>query len=262
MRSTSPHRIHRHARLLAIVLLLAGPVTGARAAVLLELFTAQGCSSCPPADRLLSAMGRDPDLGKQLVPIAFHVDYWDTKGWRDRFSDHAWTQRQTEYVHRLGGDMIYTPQIVVDGGAQCVGSDVACIKKAVESASAQPHGTVALAFAEQRRDAVEVQVTAQLPAGAHDADVLVGVYESGLDTEVSGGENAHKTLHDDYVVHRLEHAFGVSAGSSRSKSVKVELAPDWRREQVGVVVFLQDPKTHAVMGATAAPLRGAPAASR
>jgi len=262
MRPSSPPTDRRHAGIIALALVLAlgSFAASARAGVLLELFTAQGCSSCPPADRLLTAMGRDPDIGKQVVPIAFHVDYWDTAAWRDRFSSHEWTERQHDYAKQIAGTQVYTPQLVIDGTAVCVGSDVACIKKAVEAAKAQPHGTVDLSLGALRGDRIEVSVTAQLPTEAHKADVFLAVYESGLDTEVSGGENAHKTLHDDYVVHHLERAFTVSGGPARSKSVEVKLGPDWRREQVGIVAFVQDPKTHAVLGSAAAPLPAAPAA--
>ena len=182
-------------------LLSAASVDGA---VLVELFTAQGCSTCPPADRLLSAMGSDPDLGKQVVPLAFHVTYWNTDAWKDRFSSDAWTKRQRDYVLGAGGAQVYTPQMVVAGDAQCVGSDVKCIKRGVETASARAQGTVTVVPAPPEGNAVEVALTARLPAGQRALDVMVALFESGLDTEVSGGENAHKTLHNDYVVRRLQ----------------------------------------------------------
>jgi len=229
-------------------------VLPARAAVLVELFTAQGCSTCPPADRLLSAMGSDPDLSKQVVPLAFHVDYWNTSSWRDRFSDAAWTKRQNDYVIGAGGTQVYTPQMVIAGGKQCIGSDVKCIKEGVETATAQAQGTVTV-VPTTRGDQVEVAVTAQLPAGQRALDVMVALYESGLDTEVSGGENAHKTLHDDYVVRRLQRAFKVSGAGEKKDSVTLRLDKDWQRGSLGVAVFLQDPKTHQIYGAASAPVR-------
>jgi hypothetical protein len=235
--------------LVLAILFCVAPVASARAAVLIELFTAQGCSTCPPADRLLSGMGTDPDLSRQVVPLAFHVDYWNSAAWRDRFSDAVWTKRQRGYVLAAGGDQVYTPQAVINGGKQCVGSDVQCIKAGVEAAAAQPQGQVALAVAPHGSDAFEVAVTAQAPAGVKSLDVMVAVYESGLETAVSGGENAHKTLHDDFVVRRLERAFGVSAGDSKQKSVRVKLDDGWQRDHLGIAVFLQDPKTQQVYGA-------------
>ncbi len=231
----------------ALALAAAVPANGA---VLVELFTSQGCSSCPPADRLLVAMGKDPDLAKQIVPLAFHVDYWDRLGWRDRFSDAAWTRRQNDYARQLEADTIYTPQLVVGGSADCNGADVQCIKKAVEAAEARPaQGRVEVALAPAGNGAVNATVRAQAPAGATAVDVMVAVYESGLETEVKGGENARKTLHDDYVVRRLQRAFKLSGPAERSEAVTLRLERDWQRQNLGVVVFLQDAKTFRVYGA-------------
>jgi hypothetical protein len=245
------------ARLAAI--LLAGVLTAtavpSRAAVLVELFTAQGCSTCPPADRLLSAMGADPDLGKQVVPLAFHVDYWDTPAWRDRFSDPRWTQRQRAYVSGTKGARVYTPQMVVAGGTQCVGSDLPCIRAAVEAAAKAPQGSVELAVAPLRGDEVTVEIHASAPAGQPALDVMVILWESGLDTEVKGGENAKKTLHDDYVVRRLGRAFRLGSGGTRGGKETLRIDDGWRRDRLGIAVFLQDPKTLRVYGAAAAPVR-------
>ena len=239
--------------LLAAVVVATLTASVGDAAVLVELFTAQGCSSCPPADRLLTAMGSDPDLGKQVVPLAFHVTYWNTDAWTDRFSDMAWTKRQKEYVIAAGGERIATPQMVIAGGAQCVGSDVACIKAGVEAAQAKPQGAVSVVPA-VRGGEVAVTVTAQAPVGQKSLDVMVALYENGLSTDVRGGENAHKTLHDDYVVRRLQRAFKLSGDGQREQAVTLKLDPSWQRGKLGVAAFLQDPKTHQVFGAAAAPL--------
>jgi hypothetical protein len=255
-----PYTFVSRAGLLLTLVFAALPGGAAGAAVLVELFTAQGCSTCPPADRLLSGMGTDPDLRKEVVPLAFHVDYWNSSSWRDRFSDAAWTRRQNDYVRAAGGDQVYTPQAVINGGKQCVGSDVQCIKAGVQAAATQPQGQVAMSVAADGSSALEVAVTAQAPAGVaglKSLDVMVAVYESGLETAVSGGENAHKTLHNDFVVRRLERAFGVSAGDSKQKSVRVKLDEGWQRDHLGVAVFLQDPKSQRVYGAASAPLLAA-----
>ena len=251
---TATSRAPRLAALTALLLALPFPLATARAAVILELFTAQGCSSCPPADRLLTAIGADADLGKRVVPLAFHVDYWDTPAWRDRFSDKAWSRRQADYVHAAGQTEVYTPQAIVDGARACVGSDVRCLHEAVDAASARDHGAVEITAAPPKGDAVEVTVDARLPTGVARADVMVAVWEMDLDTEVSGGENAHKTLHDDYVVRRLEKAFTVSQADAVHRTVRLALDPQWKRDRLGVAVFLQDPRSKRAMGAAAAPL--------
>ena len=254
--ASRPYTFVARAGLLLTFVFAAMQGGAAGAAVLVELFTAQGCSTCPPADRLLSGMGADRDLQKEVVPLAFHVDYWNSSSWRDRFSDAAWTRRQTDYVHAAGGDQVYTPQAVINGGKQCVGSDVQCIKAGVQAAAAQPHGQLAVSVAPHGDNAFEVAITAQAPAGVKSLDVMLAVYESGLETAVSGGENAHQTLHNDFVVRRLERAFSVSTGDSKQKTVRVKLDEGWQRDHLGIAVFLQDPKTQRVYGATNEPLTG------
>jgi hypothetical protein len=228
---------------------LAAPVP-ARAAVLVELFTALGCPFCPPADRLLSAMGSDPDLSRQVVPLAFHVDYWNSRSWHDRFSNAAWSKRQTAYVLDAQGAGVYTPHAVIAGGRQCNGADVACIHAAVEAAAARPQGAVELSVTPLGGE-VEIAVKARAPASPRSLDVMVALYESGLSTEVKGGENANKTLHNDYVVRRLERAFRLDGDAAREGSITLRLDGEWVRGNLGVAAFLQDPKTHEVRGVTA-----------
>jgi len=221
-----------------------------RAAVLVELFTAHGCPFCPPADRLLSALGSDPDLSRQVVPLAFHVDYWNGRSWHDRFSDAAWTRRQRDYVLDAHGTRVYTPHAVIAGSRQCNGADVACIHAAVEAVAARPQGAVALRVTASGGKA-EVAVKAEAPSSPRSLDVMVAIYESGLSTEVKGGENAAKTLHSDYVVRRLERAFRLAGDAAREGSITLRLDGTWVRRHLGVAAFLQDPKTHEVRGAAA-----------
>lgn len=221
-----------------------------RAAVLVELFTALGCPFCPPADRLLSAMGSDPDLSTQVVPLAFHVDYWNSRSWHDRFSNAAWTRRQTDYIFDADGTTVFTPHVVIAGSRQCNGADVACIRAAVEEAAARPQGAVELRVTARGGD-VEVVVKAHAPSSPRSLDVMVALYERGLSTEVRSGENASKTLPSDYVVRRLERAFRLAGDATREASIKLRLDGEWVRSHLGVAAFLQDPKTHEVKGAAA-----------
>src|SRR5690348_11228611 len=91
--------------------------------VVVELFTSQGCSSCPPADRLLSKLGEDPRFAGKVLPLSFHVDYWNSIGWQDPFSSARWSARQNDYARAFRSDRIYTPQTVVNGTSECVGND-------------------------------------------------------------------------------------------------------------------------------------------
>ena len=196
------------------------------APLVVELFTSQGCSSCPPADRLLGQLARDGQSdGRPVVPLAFHVDYWNDLGWADPYSLPAWTERQRQYAEALGGDRVYTPQLVIGGGADAVGSQAGAVARAIAAAPAQ---TAITASARWQRD--KLTVTATAPA---DADVLVAVWEGRTSTAVPRGENAGETLASDHVVRRLERV--AAAGQTGSLTLPIDAA--W--SSVGAVAFAQ-----------------------
>lgn len=191
----------------------------AKGPVVLELFTSQGCSSCPPADRYLASL-RPGDVvaGRPVIPLAFHVDYWNDLGWADPFSAEAWSERQQGY-----GGRVYTPEIVVAGGADAVGSD----RKEVERLIAAAPATAELPARLERRQAALV-ITATAPAGTR---VLAAIVEDGRVTAVSAGENGGRELRDDHVVRAL-----VPVDDGRAE---VALDPAWGA--VRVVVLAQEP---------------------
>src|SRR3954451_12913119 len=141
--------------LLALALIAIAPRSGAgepgpsipgdRVAVV-ELFTSQGCSSCPPADRLLSQLSRDPRYQGKVIPLSFHVDYWNSLGWQDPYSSSRWSQRQQQYAARVfHTNRIYTPQAVVNGRSECVGnSDEQVLGRINDALNAEPAGRVSL----------------------------------------------------------------------------------------------------------------------
>src|SRR4051812_35050206 len=139
--------------------------------ILVELFTSEGCSSCPPADAALARLHQaQPVPGVQLLVLSEHVDYWDSLGWRDPYSQHQFTERQERY-----GSRIYTPQALVDGRTDVLGSDQRGIEKAAQAAAAQPHGTVS---AQQAGEKVRISVNGLPPHGR--AQVFLAVVEDGL----------------------------------------------------------------------------------
>ncbi len=225
-------------------------------AVVVELFTSQGCSSCPPADRLLGQLPAEVD-GVQVLPLAFHVDYWNDLGWRDPFSSAEWTARQNRYAHALGAGRIYTPQLVVQGTADVVGSDrgkaVDLIRRAAGRAS---DGARIQATTTAGSHGLTVSVDAALGArragSPARADAWVALVENGLATRVARGENQGRGLVNHFVVRRLTRAFAVEPGSSRRGDVALALEPGWRRDRMVVTVFLQDEKGLAVLAAAAA----------
>ena len=240
---------------LAAILASAGAAAGdeppARPAVVLELFTSQGCSSCPHADHVLSRLGREVEAdGIALVPLAFHVDYWNRIGWVDPFSSDRWSARQRRYAAVFGLRSVYTPQIVLNGRAELVGSHEGSLRAEIPAAvPADPAGRVRILGASLDAAAAElvVDLAAEI-AERPEAPRLVAnlaLFESGLVTRVEAGENARRTLENDYVVRLLRPALRFEPGSElrRRERVRIALDADWSVANLGLAAFLQDTET-------------------
>lgn len=220
-------------------------------AVLVELFTSQGCSSCPPADHLLSQLGREAGV----IPLAYHVDYWNYIGWTDPFSSPEWSKRQRAYAAAMRSDQVYTPQVVIDGRIHVVGSDERKVRKAIAEAMARPsNGQIQLVSVNWLETAAEIEIRAKNSApGA--AEVIVEVTEGGLTTKVDRGENAGRGLANDHVVRKLIRAFLLEPGAEKITRVTIPIDPRSKRDRLRAVAFLQDRKSLEVLGTTAGPLR-------
>lgn len=210
--------------------------------VVLELFTSEGCSSCPPADDLLTAIAQRPAANVTVIPLAFHVTYWDSDAWRDRFSDTRYTDRQKEYQSRFRIPAIYTPQSVIDGQFQTSGNDARGVDALLKQAATQKK-TVNVDLA-TTGDAVTITAN----GGEASDKVLLAITEDGLSTEVRGGENRSRTLHHTGVVRSLQ-PLG-TLGSGFSRSVRVKIRKDWQRDKLHAVVLVQDRDDHVVGAAT------------
>jgi len=216
--------------------------------ILAELFTSQGCSSCPPADRLLSSIRDLAGDGAEVIPLAFHVDYWDDLGWKDPFSAAEWTERQRRYALRVSGGRVYTPMLVVQGRAHMVGSSQGEIEAALRRAARDPAtGATIAAHASSPG-----KLTVDAAAGGARATAFVALVESGIDTTVERGENQGRVLRNDFIVRRLSRAFDLAANARKSETVDLALDPSWRRDRVVVVLFLQDPESLAIQAAARA----------
>src|SRR5437899_1342401 len=194
------------------LLLAKTPQTGEpRKAVVVELFTSEGCSSCPPADELLGHLRQDL-AGKniQVIPLGFHVDYWNSLGWKDRFSSADFSHRQEQYARSLRVDGPYTPQMIVDGAHEFVGNSAGEAQRAVRYAANQPEIAV-VKISAAGTDQLQVQVKA--PASAGDAGVLLVLTEDNLTTKVGSGENGGRTLHHAAVVREFRQLGKLSNGS-------------------------------------------------
>ena len=220
-------------------LALAGP----RPPVLVELFTSEGCSSCPPADAALAALARDPALrSAKVVPLELHVDYWNQLGWADPFSAPEFTARQEAYARVLGGDGLYTPQMVVDGWVSGVASPSG-LRRGVEKAAARSKARLEVVVVARPG----LEVTVRPPAGLT-GRLMVALSEDRLTSKVERGENRGLTLAHAPVARLLVDDGPVGA----EHHLRLGVAPGWRREQLRVVAFVQDPSGRVVAVGTAA----------
>lgn len=243
---------------LAAILLSAsggeGTVQQPRTRVVLELFTSEGCSSCPPADELLRRLIREqPIPGVEVIALSEHVDYWNRLGWKDPFSSSRFTERQEEYLQHFDGNGMYTPQAVIDGRWQVVGNDWPAVRKALLAAADAPKASVDV----QSRTAdgrVSVNVTVadapQDPSG--DVDVMLAIIENGLSIDVKHGENARRRLEHDAVVRKLEKIGTLSRGArSGTFTATVPVASDWSTTKLQLLVFLQHRRSGWILGTSA-----------
>ena len=225
----------------------AAPAGQAQPFAVVELFTSEGCSSCPPADRLLSEISSEAArTGRNVLALEFHVDYWNGPAWRDSLSAAASTERQQRYAHVLGTEL-YTPEAIVNGRVACVGSDAGRLRDAIGAALGQhPRTRLSIEIAgEGGRRAVRWQVRDAAPG----ALLSVALTESGFRTHVGGGENAGRELvHDDVVREFRSRPLG---GESSGEAL-IPVASSSRPRRV--VVMVQDPKTLAILDAAALPL--------
>jgi hypothetical protein len=214
------------------------------APVVVELFTSQGCSSCPPADALIHDITNDPAMRGRVIPLAFHVDYWDSLGWRDPFSSAEWTQRQARYARTMHLSSAYTPQAVVNGTREFVGSNRSALSAALEKASNEKlRGEITLSA---RREGNSLIATIHATIPAND-DLMLAIVEDGVTTKIEHGENAGRTLTNDAIVRKLVR---VTVGQT---TLTVPIEPAWRN--IGADAFLQDRTTLAIGAAAAAQVR-------
>ncbi len=224
------------------------------ALAVLELFTSEGCSSCPPADALLTEIvGGYRGSERRVFGLAFHVDYWDGLGWPDRFSSAANTARQRLYARSFGSSGLYTPQMIVDGKEQLTGSDARrAAESLVRALDASPALPVALRPRAAGRDAVVVDY--DVP-GAPEGSVLnIAIVERAASTTVRAGENGGRELHHTNVVR----AFTAVSTRPSTGSVTFPLTPSDRGDAGELIGYVQQPPGHGqgmpILGATESPL--------
>ena len=232
---------------------LAGPPgpPGERQPVIVELFSSEGCSSCPPADTVLRDLAAtQPVPGAQVIALEMHVDYWNYLGWADPFSSAAFTARQRAYSNVFGQRGVYTPQMVIDGKAELVGSRESDAKRRIAEAAKAPKARVGV---ERKGDSVAISVGA-LP-GNEAVTVWLAIAEENLKVPVTRGENAGQTLAHGPVVRSLK-KLGTMAKDSKSQmfSSTLTLDPAWRKKGLRAIAFAQRDSSLQIVGAGSASL--------
>ena len=229
--------------------------SGARTAVLVELYTSEGCDSCPPADRWLSSLqskGYTPD---KVVPLALHVDYWDYIGWKDPYAKREFATRQRRLAELKRAKIVYTPQVLLQG-QDFRHWDSGEFASAVDKLNRQPpRATISLVLNAMGKAGADVTVTAELLSAAErkDAALYVAAFENKLSSQVAAGENKGKTLPHDYVVREwigpIEFGADLKVGEKRT----LPLLPNANPQQSGVAAFVQNRSTGEVLQALMLP---------
>ena len=224
-----------------------------RTPVLVELFTSEGCSSCPSADRLLIELHRtQPIAGAQLLVLSEHVDYWNRLGWTDPFSDQRFSKRQSWYSMHWP-TRVYTPQAIVDGTKELVGSDRKAMRKAIEVAVRKPKQPIEIRAGEIVDGRLRVAVDLPEQSGQRRADIYLALVEDDLVNDVSRGENSGLRLEHVGVVRSLE-KLGAT-GQAESFDQALELEPGWDRSQLRLIAFAQDKRSRRIVALGSADLQ-------
>jgi hypothetical protein len=231
----------------------AAELSSTPAPVLLELFTSEGCSSCPPADRLLETLDRTHSIaGAEVIVLSEHVDYWDRLGWRDPFSSPQYSARQYDYSRKFHLDSVYTPQLIVDGRIQLVGSDRSGATAAIDSARHEQKLIVAISNVARTGSQVtaRIELAAKPPQiKARTAALYVALADNRDESQVARGENAGRDLAHVAVVRSLTQIGTISLDNPFARDVTVSSQPGAGTNGLRMVAFLQDLVSGQILGA-------------
>jgi|HubBroStandDraft_4_1064222.scaffolds.fasta_scaffold67007_3 hypothetical protein len=253
----------RYVAILAFLgLRLAQAADDRRVPVVVELFTSEGCSSCPPADQLLARMDRSqPVAGVRVIALEEHVDYWNSLGWTDPFSSSQYRFRQNDYGRKFSAEGIYTPQMIVNGQAQFVGTDGDRAAQEIARAALQQSIVLELKATPKASDPdlvdLSVKVTNTEPGKAHNSNVYLAVTESDLSSNVQRGENSGRLLRHAPVVRSFGVIGKIDARGASTGAITdtLKLPREWKRENLRAVVFVQERDSFKITGAAITDLR-------
>ena len=221
--------------------------SGTATVPLLELYTSEGCSSCPPADKWMSGIKAD-----KVTPLAFHVDYWDYIGWKDKFSKSEYSDRQRKTAAFGGAGFVYTPQFVMNG-RDFKGWDNSRLREKIESSQKlAPRAHLTLnAVQENGKIILKTSANTSNPADAKNVDVFIAIYENNLVSKVNAGENNGRELKHDYVVREFFGAYQMNNQNQFTKDFN--LSTEWKKRNAGAVIFVQDSQNGEILQSLALP---------
>ncbi|MCH7889717.1 MAG: DUF1223 domain-containing protein [Proteobacteria bacterium] len=229
------------ASLVAAAMLLDAPAAGAEPPTLVELFTSQGCSSCPPAEAFVAELAKRDDV----IALSMHINYWDYIGWKDPFASEATTGRQRSYARRLSRGMVYTPQTVIDGAAHAVGSDRGSVERAIRKAQAEPRLRLDIGLAQTADKGLVVSLPGADFKGT--AAVWLARYDAERTTRVTRGENAGRKLRSTNVVRDLQ-KIGTWTGQPLELRLPASMLTAGEGGRDGCVIIVQQDDFGPVLG--------------
>ncbi|EJG02519.1 hypothetical protein FF52_04830 [Flavobacterium sp. F52] len=208
---------------------------------LLELYTSEGCSSCPPADELLGKI-QNAYKDKNVYVLAYHVDYWDKQGWKDIFSNADFTKRQYDYAQFIGKEPIYTPQVIINGKTDYIGSQETSLRNGIKLALSKPAAVDLSLETKQQNDKLSLNYS--INGTFKNSHLLIAVVQKSAKSNVKRGENAHRVLSHYQIVQRLQTIdLKVAKGNSA-----ITLPKNFNTQDFEIIGFVQDIKSGAILG--------------
>lgn len=208
---------------------------------LLELYTSEGCSSCPPADELLGKIQNELK-DKNVYVLSYHVDYWDKQGWKDIFSNADYTKRQYDYAKYMGKDPIYTPQVIINGKIDYIGSQETSLRNGIKSALSKPASTNLSLEASQNANSLAVNYNVE--GTSKNSRLLIAVVQKEAKSNVKRGENAHRVLSHYQIVRNLQ---SVDLNKAKKGTTSVHLPKNYNAQDFEIVGFVQDMNSGAIL---------------
>jgi hypothetical protein len=209
---------------------------------LLELYTSEGCSSCPPADELLGRI-QNEYRDKNVYVLAYHVDYWDKQGWKDIFSNTDFTKRQYDYAQFMGREPIYTPQVIINGKTDYIGSQETSLRNGIKSALLKPFSTGLNLEANQNANALSVNYNVE--GTSKNSRLWIAVVQKEAKSNVKRGENAHRVLSHYQIVRNLQ---SVDLNKAKKGTASIHLPKNYNAQDFEIIGFVQDMNSGAILG--------------